>query len=208
MKKQKPDKPKPKVDVVGIAQRQRYAHLIEKMKVGKSLSKSEIDELAEFDGKVASPKQADVNVEQLLKTQRQAADYANVNTRTIRRWLSNGMPTSAEGYYIKGILDFFKNNESRAPNENRQRFLKAEADLKETKSELANIELRIKRGELIESAEIEAGRVARILAVKRAFRGLGRNLALRLSKMGGNPSGIQKAIDAKIREIIEEFARD
>ena len=43
---------------------------------------------------------------QILKTQADAARYAAVSKRTIRRWLhENNMLVTTEGYYIKAVLD-------------------------------------------------------------------------------------------------------
>lgn len=47
---------------------------------------------------------------QILKTQAEAARYAGVSKRTIRRWLQeNNMPVTTDGYYIKQALYMTKN---------------------------------------------------------------------------------------------------
>lgn len=47
---------------------------------------------------------------QILKTSTEAALYARVSKRTIRRWVQeNDMPVTKEGYYIKSALDMTKN---------------------------------------------------------------------------------------------------
>lgn len=195
------------IDVIRIAQKQRYAHLIEKMKSGKSLSRAEIDNLAEIEEQFIRPAEDRFSPGQIFKTQRQAADYTDVSVRTIQRWLKAGMPVTEDGYFIAGILDFFKRSGARAVDENRQRLARAEAELKETKAALANIELQKQKGELLYASDIEQKNAMKVIAIKRALLGLGRGLALQLSKMGDNPARIQDVIDREIRQIIGNFAK-
>lgn len=49
---------------------------------------------------------------EFFKTQKEAAAYAGVSVRTIRRWKNKlGMPMTQEGYYIKQELDRYKRQE-------------------------------------------------------------------------------------------------
>ena len=142
---------------------------------------------------------------QIIKTQKEAAEYAGVNTRTIRRWVKADMPLTKDGHYIKSMLDFYKKNEGKQPTEDKNRQQKAEADLKETKAKLAQRELELKTGELIRREDIEKGRIARIQAVKRGLLGLGRKLAKRIATMK-NPRKIEALITEEVRYLIEGFA--
>ncbi|MHC4157272.1 MAG: helix-turn-helix domain-containing protein, partial [Planctomycetota bacterium] len=42
---------------------------------------------------------------QIILTVEEAAEYAGVDVQTIRQWVSNGMPTTESGWYIKDELD-------------------------------------------------------------------------------------------------------
>ncbi len=147
-----------------------------------------------------------IAAEQIIKTQKEAASYANVNTRTIRRWVKNGMPRTEQGFYIKGMLDFYKKNEGTAPDEDKLRQQKAEASLKETKFQLAELELKFKQGEFLKREDYEKQQIAKIIAVKRALLVLGRKIAPRVAKLR-NIRGVQKIINEEVRNIIERFAR-
>jgi len=51
-----------------------------------------------------------MNEDKVIKKQKEAAAYAEVSMRTIRRWKTRlGMPMTPEGYYIKAELTKFKN---------------------------------------------------------------------------------------------------
>jgi len=53
-----------------------------------------------------------MNKPDFFKTQKEAAAYAVVTDRTIRRWKNKlGMPMTQEGYYIKTELDRYKRAE-------------------------------------------------------------------------------------------------
>jgi len=56
-----------------------------------------------------------VKANQIIKKQVDAAKYASVNNRTIRRWVQEGkMPLTKEGYYIKKVLKIFKKTSIKA----------------------------------------------------------------------------------------------
>jgi len=208
---------KEQVDAVEIAEKQRHLYLLERVKNNKTLSKGELDELAELEKKqqkstkrgkarTCPERSRRIAAEQIIKTQKEAAQYASVNTRTIRRWIKNGMPRTEQGFYIKGMLDFYKKNEGTAPDEDRLRQQKAEASLKETKSQLAELELKFKQGEFLNRADYEKQQVAKVIAVKRALLGMGRKLAPRLAKLR-NTRKVQAIINEEVRNIIERFAK-
>lgn len=201
------------VDAVDIAQRQRHLFLLNKIKSNQALTKTELDELGEYERKQkakgrGTKGKAAAAAEQIIWSQKEAAEYVDRDVRTIRRWLKDGMSqVQADGRigYHKAVLEFFKASEGKSPLPARQRDLEAQADLRETKAKLAKLELAIKEGELIRKDEIEQQRVQRILIVKRALRGFGRKLAPRLAKIK-SPRKIQALIDSDIVTIIQIFA--
>jgi len=203
------------IDVLDVARKQRYVHLLGKVKSGEALSKSEIEELEQYERqstdsakKPGRKKTIKVVAGEVFWTQAEAAQYVGRDVRTIRRWLKAGMLTVKEGDrvgYVRNILDIYRENEGQRPSEDKGRQQKAEADLKEIKAKLARLELGIKEGELIPREHIETDRVARITAAKRGFLGLGRKVAARLPPRYRR--AVQTQIDEEIRIIIEGFAK-
>ena len=204
------------VDAIEIAQKQRHLFLLNKIKNNQPLTRPELEELAEHEKKAQSNKGAKgqrrkgrskngIADEQILKTQAEAAEYVGRDTRTIRRWLKAGMYITTEGYYVKSILDFYKKNEGREPDENKKRQQKAEATYKETKAKLLEMELKVRTGELIPVEEVTKGRIARIQALKRGLLGLGRKVAPRGVRLK-EARKLAALIDSEVRELINRFA--
>ena len=115
------------------------------------------------------------------------------------------MYVTAEGYYLKSILDFYKRNEGSQPDEDRKRQQKAEANYKEIKAKLLEMELKVRTGQLVPVEEIDTGRVARIQALKRGLLGLGRKIAPRAAKIK-DARKLAALINKEVREMIERFA--
>ena len=146
-----------------------------------------------------SEKSSHIATEHILSTQVAAP-------RTVRRWVEAGMPRTEDGKYIRQMLDIYKANEGSKASEHKDKKLIAEVDVKQTKAELMQMELAEKKGELISRDEVQKGIVRKIIAVKRALLGLGRNLAPRLAMK--NEREIKKKIDKEVREIIAAFAAE
>ena len=142
--------------------------------------------------------------DQVVLGQKAAAAYAGVSVRTIRNWKAAGMPVAEGGGYIKGMLDFYRKNEGLQPTAERKAGLAADADYKTVRAKLLQMELDVKQGRLLAADEIEAGRVNRILAVKRALLGLGRKLAPQLAKVK-DAKRIAAIINTECRDIIKSF---
>ena len=142
---------------------------------------------------------------EIIKTQKEAAKYSGVSERTIRRWVKAGMPRTETGQYIKAMLTFFKENEGSQPTKAKARKEEASADKTEAQAKLIRMELEVEQGKLIPAADIETGRVNRILAVKRALLGLGRKLAPQLVKIKDERK-VQKIINDETRSIIQAFS--
>lgn len=198
---------------VEIAHKRRHLQLLEKVKSAEKLSAAEVKELEEYKDAFANQKKTNnreksvvIDAAEVIKTQIEAAAYAGVSKRTIRRWRGAGMPQTKDGYYIKSMLDFFKAHQGEAPSGDRQREQKAQADLKTTKARLLELELAIKVGELVKKEVLEKERIARIQMVKRALLGLGRKVAPRAAKLR-DPRKLAALINEQVREIIERFAK-
>ena len=214
MKKRTPD-----IDAVEIARKQRHLYLLSQVKNGRHLSRSELKELNQLEDmakkrtkgqkdKGAKGKFAAIAESQILRTQRQAAVHASVSARTIRRWLNEGMLTAqvaGKTVYIKSQLDFFKRNEGRQPTEAKTKSQTADADYKDAKAKLMQMELEIKQGTLIRLEDVQQGRTARVQAVKRALLGLPRKLPPLLE--GKSAKKMQSIIRNEVTQIIAGFAR-
>ena len=149
-------------------------------------------------------KKKSVSDSAIVKTQKEAAEYAGVDERTIRRWVKIGMPVVKGGGYFKALLDNYKKTGGKDYNEEKHKSLTAEASYKDTKAKLLDIELKIKQGKLLDAEEVEAGRIKRILAVKRLLLSLPRSLA---AKVRGKPQRqAQKIINDEIEDVVRVFS--
>ena len=156
-----------------------------------------------------SASRAEIAASEVIESQQAAALFVGRNARTIRRWEKEGMLTALRGghkVYIKSQLQLFAEHEGKQPTKTRDRKDAGEANLKETKAELAKIELEEKQGLLINRDEVEKKNVSKILAVKRTLLGQGRKLATQLAAEK-NPRKIQALLDRENRMIIEGFSR-
>mgnify|MGYP001378561060 CR=1 FL=1 len=143
------------VDVVAVAEKQRHLKLLESVRGGQALSPGELEELRKFEENSGNTHDASRNTHTgLIRDQKKAAKYAGVSDRTIRRWVKEKMPVTAEGWYIKHYLDIWKQNEGKAPTEEKNRQQKAEAEYKELKTKLLQFEYDIKNGKLITIEEV------------------------------------------------------
>jgi len=203
---------KDRVDAVEIAQKQRHLMLLERVKSNQALSKKELKELEQLEEmskkdkktKPAKNGKSHIASEHVIDTQKEAARYAGVNPRTVRRWVEAGMPKTEDGKYIRQMLDIYKANEGSKASEHKDKKIEAEADYKNIKAKLAQLELDEKAGVLISRDESQRGIVRKIIAVKRALLGQGRKLAPILAMK--DERKIKKIIDKENREIIAAFA--
>jgi hypothetical protein len=140
---------------------------------------------------------------EIVKTQQLAGRYARVSPRSIRRWVKAGMPRTEAGHYIKAMLDFYKTNEGSEPTKAKVRKEEADANIKEKKDQLLQMELEEKQRDF--DAELEKALVQRVLVVKRALLGMGRTLAPQLAKIRDERK-VQKIINDQVKAIIEGFA--
>lgn len=144
-----------------------------------------------------------------IETAKAAATYCGASERTVYSWVEKGMTRTPEGYYIKAVLDEWKEAGGRPGSgmlfDAKDRKETADADYKTIKAKLIAIELAVAEGKFLPAEEVEAGRVARIQAVKRALLGLGRRLAPQLSSIS-EPRLIEATVNDVVRQIITGFA--
>lgn len=81
-----------------------------------------------------------LEVEQLMKTDEEAADYAKIDTDTLRKWIEEGLVRTADGAFIRHNLDLFIRSQGNPTAEEK-------AEQVESIQELA-MKLRIQQKEL------------------------------------------------------------
>jgi len=189
---------KPKQNLADIARKKRYLHLIEKLHSGVPLTKPEIRELEEFEAEPLNPA--------VVKTMEEVAKVMDVSYRTVQRWKKDGMPTTHDGFYnLDEIKDW---HDERGVKDGEEAEGKAywEEKIRKYRATLLELELKKVQAELISSDEVERGRIARIIAVKRSFLALPSRLAPILSMQ--EPREVEAILYEALAEIIDEFSGD
>lgn len=199
------------MDTVAIAEKQRLRHLLQKINADKSLSKAELDEFRILNEKYMSTSNGNIDkghvaiaIDEVITTQAAAARYIGVNIRTIRRWISAGMLRTEHKHYIKSQLEIFKLNTGQAQSEDRDREIKAKADVREVQAKILDLDLGSRLEKYHDAEECLQRDIVRILTVKRALMGMGRKIAQRLPKKQRRK--VQAEINAEARTICTNFA--
>jgi phage terminase Nu1 subunit (DNA packaging protein) len=186
-----------KKSLAEIAKKQRYLYLVENLQKGKTLTKQEIAELEKFE--------AEPLPSMVVQTYQEVAKVLEVSIKTVQRWKKEGMPVTKDGYYD---LEQVKEWQIKRIEESKKfdKESKAYWDQKLLRGKVEKIEFEIKqmRGALVPKEDVEQERVARIMAVKRAFLALPTALAPTLAMK--EPREIQTTLYEVIGEIIDDFA--
>jgi len=127
-----------------------------------------------------------------------------VSERTIRRWVKNGMARTADKYYIKSILEVYKQNEGDKPSEARGRKQEAEATLKTHQAALMELELAKEKQEWISAANVRKVNIEKVLVLKRTLLNQGSRLMDCLSMK--TPEQVKDILDEDNRHTINVFA--
>jgi len=184
-------------NLVEVAKKKRQIHLLDKLQKGKPLSTAEIRELEQFEGGSLPPG--------VVRTQGEVAKALRVDKRTVERWVSDGMPREPEGYY--NLIDIqawrmVKKEKENDPDEKEK--IKWDIRYREYKARLAEFELKKAYGQVISRELVEAGMIARILAVKSALWALPKVAAPVVSGM--DPREAEAYLRERIKEIFLQFA--
>jgi len=194
--------------MVIAAKRKRQAFLIQKLKEwhqgeGQPMSAAEIRELENM-GELTTGTNGKLPAG-CVRTQQDVADALGVTRRTVEGWSQKGMPRHPKGYYdINNIQAWRQANSKRGSRLTAKE--RADLDLKRLQAQERKLKIQEIEGELIPRDEVERGRIARIMAVKRKLLSLGRSLAPVL--VGMEAREIEAAINERVREIIRSFAND
>lgn len=184
-------------NLADIARKKRYLHLIEKLHGGTPLSKQEIKELEDFEAEPLG--------DTIVKTIDEVAKIMEVNWRTVYRWKRDGMPVTKDGNYnLEEIKEWYDKRTGRTNDEEIEGKIYWETKLRKYKATLLELELKRVTEELLPRDEVEKGRIARIIAVKRSFLALPTRLAPILAMK--EPREIETLLYEAISEIIDEFA--
>lgn len=141
----------------------------------------------------------------IIKTQEDLAKALKTTTRTIRRYVRDGMPRTKLGYYDLAEIQKWcleKNKGDSKPDKKNAN--EWDVEYRKTKALLADLQYREAIGELLPKEEVEKGRVARVLAIKRAFLALPRAVAPQL--VGLEPREIEAFLMERVRDMITRFA--
>lgn len=184
-----------KQNLAELARKKRYMHLIEKLHAGKPLTKQEIRELEEFETEPIEPA--------VVKTMEEVAKVMDVSYRTVQRWRKDGMPTTPEGFYDLDAIQAWHDGRIGGDGESEGKAYWDEK-IRKYKATLLEIELSKTKGELVASEEVERGRIARIIAVKRSFLALPSRIAPILAMK--EPREIETLLYEALSAIIDEFA--
>jgi type II secretory pathway pseudopilin PulG len=68
-------------------------------------------------------KQKQLLAKHILETEELAAEFAGVNTKTIQRWVKNGMPMTDDGQYLKPWLDLYLQTDGKPTEQDKQTLL-------------------------------------------------------------------------------------
>jgi uncharacterized protein with FMN-binding domain len=202
-----------RMNILSTATKQRHLSLLEKMKAGRALTAAEIKELEKYEmaktktrQEAQGTRQKAVKDKAYIATQTAAAKYAHVDVRTIRRWQTEGLVRDVKLGYLREQLTAYAAANGR-PTNDKTRKDKAEADYREAKARLAQIELDIKEGRLVEIEAVKRFMIEQVTAAKRRLLGVGQKVALRLSVID-DPAIIATEIKTEIEESIELLARE
>ncbi len=188
---------KEKPDIIAMAKKKRHIHLLQKLQKSKSLSKSELKELQAFEEAPALPPG-------VVKNRDEVAKVFHVSVRTVHNWVRDGMPVTAEGNYnIIAVREWRAARKEVKEGKGKGKKENWEDKLRKYRAQRAKLELRQLEGKLISLSEVEAGRIARIIAVKRALLALPKAIAPVIAGMG--PREVQAYLTERIRDVILKF---
>ena len=182
-----------KQNLAEIARKKRHLYLIEKMQSRKPLTAQEIAELEQFEAEPLGPA--------VVKTMEEVAKVMDVAYRTVQRWKKDGMPTTKEGFYDLDEIKVWHEQRNLDQAEDRAYW---NTKILKHKATLLEMEVKKATSELMPREEVERGRIARIIAVKRSFLALPTRMAPVLAMK--EPREIEAELYQAIIEIIEEFA--
>lgn len=191
-----------------------FTNLRRKLERGKPLTGAEARRLEDYRRRYEGL--AGENLpEHIARNYEEVAAHFGRTKRSIVNWGKKGMPALPSGYYdLEAIAQWaFREGlipeipgASSSPDPEAGGLGKAhyEIELRRLQAELKRIELDKEMGKLIPLEEVEAGRVARVMAIKRGLLAVPRAMAPQL--VGLEAREIEALLQEKVRELIGRFA--
>jgi phage terminase Nu1 subunit (DNA packaging protein) len=184
-------------DIIVVAKKKRHMHLLQKMQQGKALSQNELKELQYYEGPLLPPG--------IVRTQREVAKALKISNRTIESWVANGMPKTEEGDYdlieIKAWRD--SRNEKKPTSSEKE---KSDIEYRKLRNELIKIELKKRRGELIEKDKVIERWLERIKIFKKALLFIPRSCAPLVAGLEAREA--EHILKNCVTDILKELSRE
>lgn len=162
--------------IIELVKKKRHMQLLEKATRGH-INSREIKELAAYESAREAPQPVESQSSlYIVKKQKDIADFFDVALRTIKYWKQEGMPMLPDGQYdLRAVFRWWRKREEEIRNNEKQSIWDERyREMKARKEELTYKKLS---GELIPAAEVEKGRIQRVIAWKRAMQQLPRTIA-------------------------------
>ena len=186
-----------KPNIVEIAKKKRHLYLYEKLHSGTPFTQAELKELERLEAASNLPNG-------VVDTKEKLAKALGVSVRTVYYWAKEGMPVTPDGNFDLLEIKAWRMTEQSHKDLRDTEKDKWDIEYRKNKALLAEIDLNRALGELISRDEVEKGRIARIIAVKRSFLALPTVMAPLLAMK--EPREIETLLYDAIAEIIDEFA--
>ncbi len=190
--------------IIDKMQLQTLKDLALKVKSGEPLSYQDLRALKAIKGELEKKKQKEAGGEEVVGSIAEVAKKFGRVHRTIDRWIQDGMPRRDDGRYdIAAIKEWRAKTDpnfglSEESGKWKALYLEMRARLKELEHNKAV-------GELLPKDEVEKGRVARIMVVKRALLAFPKIVAPQV--VGLKPREIEEILRFRVEEIITQFAK-
>jgi len=137
----------------------------------------------------------------------EVARHFAVAARTVDRWVKDGCPRDPRGWFELSAVGRWREARERARSAREKAPLaSAEARWRMARAQAEEIRLAQLRGTLLDREDVERGRVARLVAVRRRLLALPRSAAPILA--GLTPREIEAWLDGWARDAIRAFAEE
>ena len=185
-------------------------NLLKKIKDAEPLAAHEVKLLKDFETELKARQSG--TGRRIISTQKQLAEYLGRSERTISYYKNQGMPVSPDGTYDLDAIDVWiearnKKGIGQPHGERPDSGDKSgwEAVLKEMKAQIAELELKKLKGELISLDDVRRQWVNRIIEVKTALLSLPRKIPPLLE--GKEKRDMEAILEQEVRFILERFSR-
>ena len=196
----------------GLAERleaEAVAASLRKRQTGGTLSQTEVARIAKFEKHRKDMERA--GTFQAI-TQKELTWLLGVHRMQVRRWETAGMPRNADRaktYDLTRVLPWLRDrltelHDDKHTGNSNGKGEEHLAALREVKADRERFKLDQERGRFLDKADVERGRVERIIAVRRGLEGMGKQLGPMVAGM--TPSAARKVIDDRVRELLNRFA--